>query len=63
MVRQTCQDRTMGAAPRRRMLPLRPAAAGLAAALSAALAIAGADHRGRFRHGRHSCRDDFVPAR
>jgi alpha-tubulin suppressor-like RCC1 family protein len=38
MVRQTCQDRTIGAAPRRRMLPLRPAAAGLAAALSAALA-------------------------
>ena len=28
----------MGAAPRRRMLPLRPAAASLAAALSAALA-------------------------
>src|SRR6202044_747862 len=38
MVRQTCQDQTMGAAPRRRMLPLRPAAAGLVAALSAALA-------------------------
>ena len=39
MARQTFQDRTTGAAPRRRPLLLRPAAAGLAAVLSAALAI------------------------
>jgi alpha-tubulin suppressor-like RCC1 family protein len=39
MARQTSRDRTTSAAPRRRSLLLRPAAAGLAAALSAALAI------------------------
>ena len=39
MARQTSQDPTTGAAPRRRPLLRRPAAAGLAAALSAALAI------------------------
>jgi alpha-tubulin suppressor-like RCC1 family protein len=39
MARQTSQDQATGAPPRRRPLLLRPAAAGLAAALSAALAI------------------------
>ena len=39
MARQTSQNQTTGGAPRRRPLPLRPAAAGLATALSAALAI------------------------
>jgi alpha-tubulin suppressor-like RCC1 family protein len=39
MARQTFQNQATGVAPRRRPLPLRPAAAGLAAALSAALAI------------------------
>jgi alpha-tubulin suppressor-like RCC1 family protein len=39
MARQTSQDRTTGSAPPRRPLLLRPAAVGLAAALSATLAI------------------------